>query len=407
MQIKLTTRTIKAFKPNAGRLEIPDFEDGLYLYVEPSGSRRFVARYRVNGLRRKRTLGPAGDESIYKLETAREAMRAIKRDLAAGIDPDVAVQAATEAADQIAKLLVPAVWADYKIRHLERNVTESTRRKYESVYTNRVEPLWKAKRIDGVNKKEVLELLDTIPADERSAFDNAVTTLSAFFGWCLGRDIIKASPMVGIKKNEYRARQRTLSDAEIATIWEACDKPEINHAFAALVRLLILTGARRCEISDLRWSEIDFDACTMTIPGERTKNGLPLSIFLTESMLTILREIPRFKNSPWVITSDGRAGVSGFAKLKEKLDKATGQIPHWTLHDTRRTISAGCAKLGVAQTTVERMLNHKSDSFTGIVGVYQTHNFAAEMKAGWELWSEHVAAVVARKVSNVVPIRAA
>ena len=87
IQTKLTTRTIKAYKPNGTRLEIADFELGLYLYVEPSGTRRFVARYRVNGVRRKRRLGPAGDESIYKLETARESMRAIKRDFRRGLIP--------------------------------------------------------------------------------------------------------------------------------------------------------------------------------------------------------------------------------------------------------------------------------------------------------------------------------
>jgi len=407
MQTKLTTRTIKAYKPNGARLEIADFESGLYLYVETGGARRFVARYRVNGVRRKKTLGPAGDESIYKLEQAREAMRAIKRDLAAGLDPDAVAQAATENADQIARLLVPAVWADYKARHLEKNVADSTRAKYESVYTNRIEPAWKTKCIDSINKKEVLELLDAIPSDERSAFDNAVATLSAFFGWSLGRDIIKTSPMLGIKKNEYQARQRTLTDSEVTKVWNACDNAEVNHAFAALVRLLILTGARRCEISDLKWSEINFESRVMTIPGERTKNGLPLEIYLTDSALAVLKEVPRFKGSPWVITSDGRAPVSGFAKLKAKLDKATGAMAHWTLHDTRRTISAGCARLGVAQTTVERMLNHKSDSFGGIVGVYQTHNFAAEMKHGWEVWSNHVAATVSGKPSNVVPIRAA
>jgi integrase len=407
MQTKLTIRTIDAYKPNGARLEIADVESGLYLYVETSGARRFVARYRVNGVRRKRTLGPAGDESIYKLETARESMRAIKREIAAGLDPDAVSRATTETADQIAKLLVPAVWAEYKARHLERNVAESTRSKYKSVYTNRIEPAWKAKRIDAITKKEVLEMLDAIPTDECSAFDNAVTTLSAFFGWCLGRDIIKALPIAGIKKNEYHPRHRTLNDAEIKTIWDACDSLEVNRAFAALIRLLILTGARRCEISDLQWSEIDFDARTMTIPGNRTKNGLPLTIYLTNAMLGVLRELPRFKNSPWVITSDGRAAVSGFANFKAKLDKATGQMVHWTLHDTRRTISAGCARLGVAQQTVERILNHKSDSFAGIVGVYQTHNFAAEMRAGWERWSDHVAAVVTGKSSNVVSIRRA
>lgn len=80
--------------------------------------------------------------------------------------------------------------------------------------------------------------------------------------------------------------------------------------------------------------------------------------------------------------------------------------PHWTLHDIRRTVATGMAALGVALPVVERLLNHVSGSFAGIVGVYQCHDYAEQKRAAMEAWAGHVEAIVTGEADdNIVPIR--
>jgi hypothetical protein len=55
------------------------------------------------------------------------------------------------------------------------------------------------------------------------------------------------------------------------------------------------------------------------------------------------------------------------------------------------------ARLGISLPVIEKVLNHASGSFAGIVGIYQRHDFAGEKAAALTLWGEHVAAIVADK----------
>jgi integrase len=65
-----------------------------------------------------------------------------------------------------------------------------------------------------------------------------------------------------------KSRERVLSFEELGTIWRAA--PTVNTTFGAIIRLLVLTGCRRSEIAELRWSEVDLASATITLPGSRT-----------------------------------------------------------------------------------------------------------------------------------------
>ena len=63
------------------------------------------------------------------------------------------------------------------------------------------------------------------------------------------------------------------------------------------------------------------------------------------------------------------------------------------------------ARLGINLPIIEKVLNHVSGSFAGIVGVYQHHDFAEEKRKALEAWANHVAAVVADNPAKVVSLR--
>jgi hypothetical protein len=107
--------------------------------------------------------------------------------------------------------------------------------------------------------------------------------------------------------------------------------------------------------------------------------------------------------SPYVFCR-GRNPFKGFARFKEAIDKLTGPIAHWTLHDLRRTGASAMPRLGVSLPTTERILNHVSGSFSGIVSVYQTYNYEPEMRKALEAWADHLAGI---QTDNIIQFRRA
>ena len=110
------------------------------------------------------------------------------------------------------------------------------------------------------------------------AANRARASLSAFYRWAIGEGLCEENPVTGTNKQEESGpRERSLSDAEAATVWLAAP----DNDYGRIVRLILLTGCRRTELGSLQWSEIDKEARTLTLPGERTKNGqahvVPLS----------------------------------------------------------------------------------------------------------------------------------
>jgi integrase len=95
--------------------------------------------------------------------------------------------------------------------------------------------------------------------------------LSRFFGWCIGQQIIDRSPMVGLKRPAAPpSRSRILDDEEIVAFWSASGL--IGQPFGPALRLLLLTGQRLREISELAFSEISADGMTLSLAAGRTKN---------------------------------------------------------------------------------------------------------------------------------------
>jgi integrase len=155
------------------------------------------------------------------------------------------------------------------------------------------------------------------------------------------------------------------------------------------------------------WSEIDLAAKLWTLPGARAKNGKEHSIPLSKAVCSILKSISRIKGCDFVFTVNGRGAFTGHHNIKRRIDKLIPPgTPPWVLHDIRRTVATGMAALGVALPVVERLLNHVSGSFAGIVGVYQRFDYAEQKRGAVELWAQHIERLVTGEAGdNVVPLR--
>jgi integrase len=399
---RLTIRSVEAMKPRPVRQEIPDsFLPGLYLIAQPSGAKGWAVRYRHNGATRKLTLGsyPAID-----LKAARELGAKALRAVAEGRDPGrEKILARTAKADSVDRIV-----EDFLERHVRRSNRPRTAQETERLLRRHVLPRWRGRMVHDVTRRDVLEILDrVVDGGAPIAANRVLAAVRKFFSWCVARDIIAVSPCAGVKPpTAERARDRVLSDDELRLVWAAADK--LGGTFGPLAKLLALTGQRRDEVARMRWDELDLDARLWTLPPARTKNNQPHEVPLSKAALAVLESVPRIAGSPFVLTTNGGASAaSGYSKGRRRLDALLpADMPAWRLHDLRRTCASGLARLGINLPVIEKLLNHSSGSFAGIVGVYQKHSFADEKRAALEAWGNFVAALVGGKpATKVVRLR--
>lgn len=415
----LTVRAIESLKPGASRREVPDGNvPGLYLIVQPSGAKSWAVRYRnVEGRTRKLTLDTYPVMTIGKArEKAAEALRRARdeenpRDPAEERIAEKAARRAPKAVETHPDLVEKAVDTFLK-RYVATNTRTSSAKEYRRVLEKEVVSRWAGRRLSSITKAEIHDMLDAHA--DRGAGVQANRTLAAFrklCAWCVDRGVIAASPCAGIKPpTAESSRDRVLSDDELQAIWRAADA--IGYPAGPMVKLLMLTGQRRTEVSGLPWSEIDAPAALWTLPAARAKNGVQHEIPLSRQALDLLASLPRIAGQGFAFTTTGRTPVSGFTRFKTQIDRAVaadigGALPHWTFHDLRRTCATGLARLGVALPTIERALNHTSGSFAGIVGTYQKHSFADEKRHALDRWGDFVERLASGRDGNVVTLKAA
>ena len=389
--MKLTARAVETAQPAAVRREIPDaLMPSLYLVVQPSGTKSWAVRYRHNGATRKFTLGshPAID-----LKAARALAGKALRAAAEGRDPgQEKAQARAASADTIDRAV-----AQFIERHCKRKNRPRTAQETERLLRLHVMPRWRGRAVSSITRRDMLDVLDrVVDAGSPIAANRVLAATRKLFNWLLARDVIATSPCAGVKPpTDERSRDRVLDDEELRAVWLTAE--EIGWPFGAMVKVLVLTGQRRDEVARMEWSEIDFGDKLWTLPRERVKNDEKHEVPLSDAAIAVLKSVPRIAGSRYVFTTNGKAPSSGYSKGKRRLDALLSDMPPWRLHDLRRTTASGMARLGINLPVIEKVLNHASGSFAGIVGVYQKHGFSQEKRRALEAWAAFVAGLAGDK----------
>jgi len=252
-----------------------------------------------------------------------------------------------------------------------------------------------------LDRAAVVRAVDALVRKGRSAMARQVAAYGrAAYGWGVKRGSVATNPFITLPLPPAASRDRVLTDSELVAIWQATDGA---GAFNSIVRILLLTGQRLNEVAAMTWTELSDDLSTWTIPASRTKNDKINMVPASEPAQKILRATPQ---SGAFVFPGYRGPFRGFARAKAALDASSG-VTEWRLHDLRRTAATGLQRLGVRLETTESILNHVSGSRSGIVGVYQRHDFAAEKRTALDAWAEHVAAIVEGRAatSNVTELR--
>jgi integrase len=225
------------------------------------------------------------------------------------------------------------------------------------------------------------------------------TALGSMFGWMHENRCITTNPCIGVKRpSSGQSRNRWLNNDEIIRFWRGCDT--IHPTFAKVFRLLLLTGCRLREISEMRWTELQENE--LHLPGARTKNKKPHVVPLTPLALSIINAMPRIEGCPYLFTTNGKTPISGWSKIKRELDKAMGNLEPWCLHDLRHTAATGMNKLGIRLDVIELACNHTSGVRGGIAGRYNHDAMMPERKEALRRWALHVAGLISDAPSKKV-----
>jgi integrase len=401
--VKLTDKAIASFQPPAGKTDHIEIDSGfpgfgvrfrgkqrswIFQYAFGSGAKRVNARM---------TLGKWPALPAVKARSIAEDLHARVR-LGGHPAADKKVSRA-EAGHTFEKLI--AGYLEFKKSELRpKTLVEITR--HLNVYAAPLHGL----PVSAINLRRVVELIDTVAKERGNVSANRTqTTLSSLFSWAMRKGLATANPLAAAQMRRERSRSRVLADHELAAVWNALG----NTDFGDILKLLILCGARAAEIGALRWTEVSFDRKLISLPAERVKNNRPHTIPLSEPMLAILQRRAQSKLGDLVFSRSGN-GFLGWGRCKAKLDCAITaelgkSLEPWVIHDLRRSFVTGLARLGVDLPVIEKIVNHASGSFAGIVGVYQHHSFEAEKHSALGLWGAHVVAIASGGTgSNITPL---
>jgi len=230
-----------------------------------------------------------------------------------------------------------------------------------------------------------LQRLSGTPSEQNHAY----VVAQIFFGFAVRQRWIDQNPCDGMTlPNRTAPRERVLSDNEIRAVWERADA--FGYPFGTIVKLCLLTGQRRSEIGRLRWDYLDPDSGCITLPASETKNNRQHTFPLGSVALGIIDTLDR--SAPYLFPArrDFRHGMpaetyGAWAWDKRAFDQLC-PIPHWTLHDLRRTFSTNLAALNAPPHVLERLLNHSSGTISGVAAIYNRFQYIDEMRTAVSAW---------------------
>jgi integrase len=411
---RLTDRTVQTLKATGRPYDVMDLDvRGFGVRVDAQGRRSFVLITRYPGKRHpaRRVIGEYG---VISLAEAREKARGWRKMIAEGMDPSVErnrISARQEAFGTVAE----AYFAHIKRQGLRRawEVQRDIRREFA--------PWWKWSITD-IKRQDVLAIVEAALArDAPWEAHHVLSYASRLFNWAIERGTIESSPCDRLRPAKVIgrkiARSRVLTDDELIALWRASRR--IGYPFGHLVRMLTMSGQRRTEVAEARWSEIDLKQRLWTIPRGRMKGDAAHTVPLTEGMIALLEALPRFNRGDYLFsTTFGVKAVNGFSKAKQRLDhemvrtlramaRMRGEdaptLEPFVLHDIRRSVRTRLSALPIPDLVRELVIGHTKP---GLHKVYDLHAYEDEKRHALELWGARLRSIVERAATNVVPLRA-
>ncbi|MDZ7628989.1 MAG: tyrosine-type recombinase/integrase [Parvularculaceae bacterium] len=365
MPAKLTKRVAEGAKMKTRDAFLWDTEiAGFGIKVTPAGRRVYILQARLEGRKRRFTIGRHG--SPWTVDEARKEAVRLLATLCDGVDPHQAEQAETIRIDQLCDL------------YMEEG---SSRKKQSTIETDRslirrhIKPLIERRLVSSLTKADIELFITRITSGHTKAdirtrprgraivkggkgtANRTRNTLGSICTFAVDRQFLASNPVLGVKDFKLPQRERFLSMAEFARLGQTLDEAERDGANAvavAVIRMLMLTGARKSEILTLQWEWVDLERGAIRLPDSKTGAK---AIMLGSNAVSILKDQPR-TSSPYVFPTT--SGVGHFVGLQQVWSgiRKRAELDNLRLHDLRHPFASVAAASGSSLFLIAKLLGH-------------------------------------------------
>lgn len=355
----LTDALVKALpSPAAGnRITYDDAVKGFGVRVTAAGARSYVLNYRTRAGRERRfTIGAWPD---WKTAAARTEAAELKKRVDRGEDPMAEAEA-----DRAAKTMAD-LDRRFRDEHLPKK-RASTVRMCETLLDKDILPALRTRKVASVTFADVDDLHRKMT--KRGApyqANRAVAVLSKMFALSIKWGWRSDNPAKGIERNQETKRRRYLSAEELARLTESLAKHADKQA-ADIIRLLLLTGARRGEVQGMKWADLDLVAGVWTKPGATTKQKTEHRVPISEAARLLLNGLRETVDDEAEYVFPGRGGIGHRVEIKgdwAALCKAA-KISGARMHDLRHTYASVLASAGLSLPVIGALLGHTQPATT-------------------------------------------
>ncbi|KPP88856.1 MAG: Site-specific recombinase XerD [Rhodobacteraceae bacterium HLUCCA08] len=401
---KLTKRFVEAVEPAAKSQAIWDDElPGFGLRVYPSGKRSYIVQYRARGRSRRYTIGL---HRVWTPETARREAKALLGRVARGNDP-------AEERDEDRKALTVKQLCEQYIEDMEAGLIMGKGGRPKKTSTIEIDvgrirrhiiPLLGTRRVRDITKPDMNNLMKDIIAGKtrvvmkteklrgkaivRGGRGTAIRTmglLGGIFSYAVEAGVIDHNPTHGLRKPKYQVRDRRLSEAEyriLGGLLRQAQKSDHYRLHAEILWILAVTGCRRGEIINLRWSEVDIEgSCLRLIDSKEGASVRPIGLPVIEYLESKRSQ----RTGTYVFPGQGIDNAVG--NFPQSWKKLLTDTPLWdvTPHVLRHSFASIANDLGFTEITIAALIGHAKGSVTSryVHTLDSTLIMAADTVAGY------------------------
>ena len=366
---------------------------GLFLRIEPTGSRRWVQRVSVAGRQREIGLGSA---DLVTLAEARELAVSNKKLARAGGDPlaakqaRIAIPSLNEAIDKVIELNAPT-WTNAK--HAAQ---------FKSTLTNYVTPKLGKRPVNDIQAADILSVLQPIWVDKNETARRVKQRIGTVMKWAIAQGYRSDDPTLALNQVLPKPNRKPKHRASLPYIDVADCLIVIKHSDAMLstklaIELLVLTATRSGEVRLADWNEVDLDAKTWTIPAERMKMKEEHVIPLSDRALEVLQQAKAL-GGDGLIFPGMRSGRPMSDMTMSKLVKELGYPVD--IHGFRTSFRTWVQEqTNTAHEVAERALAHKTTN--KVEAAYARSDLFEKRRKLMDAWASYLN----KEPANVVQLR--
>lgn len=391
-----TDREIQNLKSQEKRYSVKDkLNNGLFIEVKESGVKSWHYRYTFNGKQERLVIGRYPDLSLKDARQIRDESASM---VAKGISPK------QEKENKKKGIGNSLLFKTYGEKYTNDVIKKERKNPYNMLLclNNDIYPFIGHISMKEISKEDIRRVIWRKKEQGYDAAANQVRgLLKRMFDYAVTHDYVDSNPVLAIPTRHVfksKPRDRYLSTNEIRKFYTTLLDSRIYRPRKLGLLLTLLTLLRKSELLKAEWSHIDFDKRIWLIPetkaDSKTGNSREMIVYMSDQIIEILKELKSIAgDEPFVFVGRKRGTyVSHNAfNTAQKTALALTDIPHFTIHDLRRTASTHLNEQGFNRDAIEKCLNH---STSGVRAVYNKAEYANERIQIMQKWSDFVFSVI-------------